>query len=216
MKIKEIIKMWYEGLAKTDKTIKKLEKKKLTFKDGAVSLIALNFIIALLFLIGVLLLTSITGSDSTAMLTEGLTLFIGIFVGFSIISVIGLAIFTWLFRKVADKHKGKGKFGKEAGFFGILIGMFFLTMIPYILGYGLMILTETIPLLSFLFLGIGMLIYMAYIGKVAGLAVEVLSAMEKIKIHKLGWIYGLTMGIIYLIGMLLFGLTLQIMVVMGL
>jgi len=214
MKVMKITKMWWEGLTKTDATIKKLTKSKLTFKDGAYSLIAFSFVISLLFLIGIILLAGVTGGNSTTMITEGLNLSLITFILFSLISVIGLAVFTWLFRKIADKHKGKGKFGKEAGLFGIIAGMMFLTMIPYFIGFFLMLILNSTPIISYLIYGIGIALTVAYTAKVSGIMIEAIVEMEKLKINKILWIQGLTIGVLYLIFFLLLGLISQMIGVM--
>ena len=211
MKIKEIIKMWYQGLTKTDKTIKKLEKSKLTFKDGAYSLIAFSFIISLLSLIGVVLLTIVTGSNFTTMIIEGVYLSLMILISLSLFSVIGLLVFTWLFRKVANRYKGKGKFEKEAGLFGITGVMLFLAMIPQVVGGEILkVYYISTPLISYFLYGLGILISLAYILKIGGITFEILVGMEKLKINKIMWIQGLTIGIIYFIFFLLLGLFSQI------
>ena len=207
----EIARTWWYGIIDTKSTIKRLSKKKLTFMDGAISVLLLSFILSIIVAIIIGFFMTMVPEANAFAGTGTIAIFLISFIGLSILSIVGLAIFTWAFRKIADKYKGKGTFEKDAGFFGLLSGMMFLVMIPYMAGYLLMmILISTAPLIGFVLFGLGMLIYLAYIGKLGGMMFEILSSIEKVKVHEVGWIQGLTMGVIYFIGVLLFGLLIQI------
>jgi|GEM_PF-4258454 len=200
----EIIKMWYYGLTKPNKTVKELSKKKLKVKDGFLSLIYLSFILS--FLISLFLLL-ISNSIS---LIEVIKIGVISFVGLSLIGVIGLYVFSWIFKKLIKKHKGKAKLEKIVGLFGLFVGMFALTVVPYFIGYSFTLLLKTTPLISYFLFGLGLLLTAGYSGRVTGLILEIVSDVEKVKVNEIGWIQGLTIGLLYLFIMSLTGLIMQL------
>ncbi len=204
----EIIKTWWTSLVDTNKTIKMLEKKKLSFKDGAVSIAWISLIISVAL---ALMAQFAAGSALSSKAGGVIGVFILSFIGFFIIGAIGLWVFSWIFMKIAKKHKGKAKLGKISGFYGMIAGALMLTFIPYLIGYGLMLFFNSIPLIGLSFLGLGLLVYAAYASKIMGMVFEFLSDVEKMKVNEIGWIQGLTIGILYFIGVFLLGLGIQAM-----
>ena len=204
----EIIKMWWNSLAATNKAIKTLEKKKLSFKDGTVSIAW----ISLIFSVALALMAQFAAGNALSSKAGGVIgIFILSFIGLFVIGTIGLWILSWVFMKIARRHKGKAKFGKIAGFYGILAGALMLTFVPYLIGYALMLFFTSIPLIGLSLLGLGLLVYAAYASKVMGMLFEYLSDIEKLKVNEIGWIQGLTIGVLYFIGILLLGIAMQAM-----
>ncbi len=191
MKSVEIIRSWFSVLTKPDKTVKLLEKKKLKAVDGFKSIALLSLIASL---IACFLMLLVAGFASfTEIVKEAVLMFIGI----SLFGIVVLSVFSYLFVKIMKRHKGKAKFDKITGVYGLFAGMMAVAMIPYAAGYILMRVFMTIPLLAYFLMGAGVVVSTAYSGRILGVLIEAVSGIEKVKVNEMMWVQNLVIGLGY-------------------
>jgi len=189
MKATEIIKTWFTLLTEPEKTVKKLQKKKLTTSDGLISVAILGMVGFLLLSIPIATTTNTYGSPAYAVGS-----IIGTMIAGAAISIIGLLICAGILRFIANHYKGKGKFGEIVGAFGIIGGAMAIAQIPMVFFMLAGILRNLVLMGIVGFITIP--ITSALSTMVTGELFELISAKEKLSVTISAMVYGATIGLI--------------------
>jgi hypothetical protein len=211
MKFTDYIPMWINGLIRPEETVKKLEKSKPKLMDGIKSTALLGVIAGIIcficFLVGMSQLTQYVEFSTTTAIGMMFLIFV---VLLPIVLVIGLMVWTMVFRIFASYLGGKGSFDEEAGFFGIIAGSVGIVLLPSAVFSSLAALVVPNIIAYYLLFGIGVLIAAVLTGIINGVIYQTLSSYEKTSIPRSGLLFGITQGLLTLLVMILGGLFMSI------